>query len=159
MVHLWGEKTGRYGPFSHQDRHILTWLEVTNSGTSSTLHLDGLWSRVTLWVTAMRLSMSLEENTGSDRGGLCLQILMVLAYNVLLLLFCCTGDWTQGLLWKCSTTWVFFILFICAYNAWVISPPFPHPSFTLPAPSLSPQHPPYREETILPLSPILLKRV
>jgi hypothetical protein len=26
-----------------------------------------------------------------------------------------------------------FILFICAYNVWVISPPFPHP---LPCPSL-----------------------
>jgi hypothetical protein len=40
-----------------------------------------------------------------------------------------------------------FILFICAYNVWVISPPFP------PSPSLTPR---YQAETILPLSLILL---
>jgi hypothetical protein len=43
-----------------------------------------------------------------------------------------------------------FILFICAYNVWVISPPFPHP---LP---YTPQPPRYPAETILPLSLILL---
>jgi hypothetical protein len=50
-----------------------------------------------------------------------------------------------------------FILFICAYNVWVISLPFPPPpSFLSPlAPSLTPCYP---AETILPLSLILLKR-
>jgi hypothetical protein len=40
----------------------------------------------------------------------------------------------------------FFLVFICAYNVWVISPPFSHPPSLSPAPS------------ILPLSLILLKR-
>jgi hypothetical protein len=32
-----------------------------------------------------------------------------------------------------------YLLFICTYNAWVISPPCPHPSLTIhPTPSLSP---------------------
>jgi hypothetical protein len=38
------------------------------------------------------------------------------------------------------------ILFVCAYNVWVISPPFP------PAPPLLPLTPRYPAETILPLS-------
>jgi hypothetical protein len=35
----------------------------------------------------------------------------------------------------------FFILFICAYNIWVISPSFPHPLPYPPAPSLVPPTP------------------
>jgi hypothetical protein len=41
-----------------------------------------------------------------------------------------------------------FLLFICAYNVWAISPPFSPP----------PPLPPYLAETILPLSLILWKR-
>jgi hypothetical protein len=61
-----------------------------------------------------------------------------------------------------NTLWIFFflsfnllfylfifLLFICAYNARVISPPFPPPT---------PLPPCYQAETILPLSLILLKR-
>jgi hypothetical protein len=51
-----------------------------------------------------------------------------------------------------------FLLFICAYNVWVISPPFPLPSSFPPFPP-SPSLPHrYQAETILPLSLILLKR-
>jgi hypothetical protein len=51
-----------------------------------------------------------------------------------------------------------FILFICAYNVWVISSPFP-PSPSSLFPSLTPHLTPrYPAETILPLSLILLKR-
>jgi hypothetical protein len=50
----------------------------------------------------------------------------------------------QGVLGKILFYFYFyflFFLFICAYNVWVISPPFPHPSLTPhPFPSLSP-HP------------------
>jgi hypothetical protein len=35
---------------------------------------------------------------------------------------------------------LFFIIFICAYNVWVISPPFPLPSL-LPLPCSLPYHP------------------
>jgi hypothetical protein len=58
----------------------------------------------------------------------------------------------------------FFLLFICAYNLWVISPfpllpPLPpQPLPYLPAPSFPPTPPFYQAETILPLSIILLKR-
>jgi hypothetical protein len=53
----------------------------------------------------------------------------------------------------------FFLLFICAYNVWVISPRFPPTSLTSPAPSLCPPTPPhYQAETILPLSLILWKK-
>jgi hypothetical protein len=50
--------------------------------------------------------------------------------------------------------YIYFLLFICAYKAWVISPPCPHPLH----PSLSPLPLQYPAETILPLSLILLKR-
>jgi hypothetical protein len=51
------------------------------------------------------------------------------------------------------------LLFICAYNAWVISPPCPHPLPYYPPCSLPlPPTPWYPAETILPLSLILLKR-
>jgi hypothetical protein len=50
-----------------------------------------------------------------------------------------------------------FLLFICAYNAWVTSPPCPHPLPYHPPCSLS-IPPPYLAETILPLPLILLKR-
>jgi hypothetical protein len=53
---------------------------------------------------------------------------------------------------------IFFIIFICAYNVWVISPPFPHPFHYHPTPSLCSPPPPYQAEAILPLSLILLKR-
>jgi hypothetical protein len=53
---------------------------------------------------------------------------------------------------------IFFLLLICAYNVWVISPPFPHALPYPPAPSFSPPPPHYPAETILPLSLILLKR-
>jgi hypothetical protein len=35
----------------------------------------------------------------------------------------------QGMTAKSCLTWTFFflLLFICAYKAWVISPPYPHP--------------------------------
>jgi hypothetical protein len=46
----------------------------------------------------------------------------------------------------------FFLLFVCAYNVWVISPFFPPP------PPSYPQPPYYQAETILSLSLILLKR-
>jgi hypothetical protein len=46
----------------------------------------------------------------------------------------------------------YFILFICAYNVWVISPLLPLPS------PLAPLTPLYQAETILPLPLILLKR-
>jgi hypothetical protein len=50
-----------------------------------------------------------------------------------------------------------FFLFIFVYNVWLISPSFPHPiPYPLPVPSLSPLHPCYPAETILPLSLILL---
>jgi hypothetical protein len=53
---------------------------------------------------------------------------------------------------------VFLFLFICAYKAWVISPPFSHP-FPYPlAPSLCSPPPRYLAETILPLSLLLLKK-
>jgi hypothetical protein len=48
-----------------------------------------------------------------------------------------------------------FILFICAYNVWVISPPFPSPP-PLHAPPPLPSR--YPAETILPLSLLFLKR-
>jgi hypothetical protein len=49
------------------------------------------------------------------------------------------------------------LLFICAYNAWVISPPCPLPlPYDLSTLSLSPTSPQYLAETILPLSLILL---
>jgi hypothetical protein len=49
---------------------------------------------------------------------------------------------------------------MCAYNAWVISPPCPHPLpyHPLRPLPLPPQPPQYPAETILPLSLILLKR-
>jgi hypothetical protein len=51
-----------------------------------------------------------------------------------------------------------FVLFICAYNVWVISPPCPHPLlYHLLSPSLSLSPPQYPAETTLPLSLILLK--
>jgi hypothetical protein len=51
-----------------------------------------------------------------------------------------------------------FLLFICAYNVWVISSPF-LPSTLFPsASSLFPLPPHFQAETILPLSLILLKR-
>jgi hypothetical protein len=37
---------------------------------------------------------------------------------------------------SCFLPWLIFILFICAHNDWVISPPFPHPLLTPPYPSL-----------------------
>jgi hypothetical protein len=50
---------------------------------------------------------------------------------------------------------IFLLLFICAYKAWFISPPCPHPLPYHPLPpSLSP--PQYPAETILPLFLILL---
>jgi hypothetical protein len=49
-------------------------------------------------------------------------------------------------------------LFICAYNVWVISPPFPQPLPHPPRPLPLPPPPRYPAETILPLSLILLKR-
>jgi hypothetical protein len=52
----------------------------------------------------------------------------------------------------------FFLLFICAYNVWVISPPFPHPLPNPPTPSLSLTYSHHPVETILPLSLISLKR-
>jgi hypothetical protein len=52
-----------------------------------------------------------------------------------------------------------FVLFICAYNVWVIASPTAYPlPYPRPAPSLSPLTPCYQAETILPLSLILLKR-
>jgi hypothetical protein len=51
-----------------------------------------------------------------------------------------------------------FLLFICAFNVWSISPAFPLPLPFSPAPSLSPLPPHYQAETILPLSLILLKK-
>jgi hypothetical protein len=53
---------------------------------------------------------------------------------------------------------IYLLLFICAYNAWVISPPFSYPFPYPPTLSLSPPFPRYPAETILPLSLILLKR-
>jgi hypothetical protein len=51
------------------------------------------------------------------------------------------------------------LLFICAYNSWVISPPCPHPLPYHPHHPLPLLPPPrYPAETILPLSLILLKR-
>jgi hypothetical protein len=51
------------------------------------------------------------------------------------------------------------LLFICAYKAWVISPPCPHPLPYHPLlPLPTPPPPQYPAETILPLSLILLKR-
>jgi hypothetical protein len=54
---------------------------------------------------------------------------------------------------------IFFLLFICAYNVWVFSPPHPLLPPLPNLPSASPPLPPgYQAETILPLSVILLKR-
>jgi hypothetical protein len=66
----------------------------------------------------------------------------------------------------CTVIWKavflsFFIIFICAYNVWVISSPFPPPPPLpppRPAPSLTPPTPRYQAETILPLTLVLLKR-
>jgi hypothetical protein len=54
---------------------------------------------------------------------------------------------------------IIVLLFICAYQAWVICPSFPHPLPYHPLHPLSllPPHL-YKAETILPLSLILLKR-
>jgi hypothetical protein len=49
-----------------------------------------------------------------------------------------------------------FILFICAYNVWVISPPSLRP-LPYPPPPLPPLTPRYPAKTILPLSLLLLK--
>jgi hypothetical protein len=60
------------------------------------------------------------------------------------------------------TSFFFFLIFIvlllvCAYNAWVISPPCPHPPPLPPTPPPpSPPSPRYPAETILPLFLILL---
>jgi hypothetical protein len=54
----------------------------------------------------------------------------------------CSGLGTVFFFFKCLTSlfyFIFFLLFICAYKAWVISPPCPHPF---------PYHP-VREGTIL----------
>jgi hypothetical protein len=52
---------------------------------------------------------------------------------------------------------LFFILFICAYNVWVISHPFPPPPpLHPPFPPLPPLNPCYLAEIILPLSLIML---
>jgi hypothetical protein len=51
---------------------------------------------------------------------------------------------------------IFFILFICAYNAWVISPPSPTPPYHPLRPLPLPPPPQYPAETILPLFLILL---
>jgi hypothetical protein len=51
-----------------------------------------------------------------------------------------------------------FLLFICAYNVWVISPPFPAAPAVPAPPAPGPLSPRYQTETILPLSLILLKR-
>jgi hypothetical protein len=51
-----------------------------------------------------------------------------------------------------------FLLFICAYNVWVIATPFPLPTPFSPPPPYPPLPPRYQAETILPLSLILLKR-
>jgi hypothetical protein len=63
-----------------------------------------------------------------------------------------------------GTRWVqnhifFLLLFICAYKAWVISPPCPHPLPYHPLHPLPlPPPPQYPAEIILPLFLILLKR-
>jgi hypothetical protein len=60
---------------------------------------------------------------------------------------------------KIASGFFFFIVlfFICAYNAWVISLPCPHPLPYHPlCPPFSPPPPQYPAETILPLS--LLKK-
>jgi hypothetical protein len=61
-------------------------------------------------------------------------------------------------IWFHPTLFFFLILlFICAYKAWVISPPCPQPlPYHHSAPSLSPPPPQYPAETILPLFLILL---
>jgi hypothetical protein len=69
--------------------------------------------------------------------------------------------WLDTLPWR-GRAWggnlfYFLLLFICAYKAWVISPPAPIPSLTTHStPSLSPPPPQYPAEIILPLSLILL---
>jgi hypothetical protein len=65
-----------------------------------------------------------------------------------------TKNRTFPLIWE-----LFFLLFICAYTVWVISPPFPlPPPLPMPPPPSFPHPPHYQAETILPLSLILLKR-
>jgi hypothetical protein len=64
-------------------------------------------------------------------------------------------------IWPPWFLFLFFIvlLFICAYKAWVISPPCPHPlPYHLLRPLPIPTPPQYPAETVLPLSLILLKR-
>jgi hypothetical protein len=66
------------------------------------------------------------------------------------------GGTDSALKHKPETLNFFFLLFICAYNVWVIAPTFPHPVPYPPPPRSPPPH--YQAETILPLSLILLKR-
>jgi hypothetical protein len=72
----------------------------------------------------------------------------------------CSEDWLvinsfSFSVWK--SNFFYILLFICAYKAWVISPPCPHPLPYHPlCPLPLPSPPQYPAETILPLSLILL---
>jgi hypothetical protein len=82
---------------------------------------------------------------GKLKHGICSLCYLLIEKNVMVEEFSILDHQESNLLFF----FIFLLLFICAYKAWFISPPYPHPL---------PYHPlcQYPAETILPLFLILL---
>jgi hypothetical protein len=110
--------------------------EVDEVGYTKPLNYDESLSGEDISLLTMELISHFQPKLPSMN----LQILTVMIFCIVLVLF---------------YLFIYIILlFICAYKAWVISPPCPHPLHS--APSLSPLPPQYPAETLLPLFLILL---